>query len=118
MLIKLADRLHNMRTLRYFREDKQKRIAKETLEIYAPIAHKLGIRAIKGELEDLALKYLEPDVYKTLRKRIASKREEREEGTKQLIKIIKQKLKEHGVDAEVEGRAKYFYSIFSAPQLM
>jgi GTP pyrophosphokinase len=112
ILIKLADRLHNMRTLKYFREDKQKRIAKETLEIYAPIAHKLGMNAIKGELEDLSLKYLEPEVYGMLRKRIASNRREREERTKEFIRHIKEGLKERGIEAVVEGRAKYFYSIY------
>ncbi|MCX6707487.1 MAG: bifunctional (p)ppGpp synthetase/guanosine-3',5'-bis(diphosphate) 3'-pyrophosphohydrolase [Candidatus Woesearchaeota archaeon] len=112
MLIKLADRLHNMRTLKYFREDKQKRIAKETLEIFAPIAHKLGMNAMKGELEDLSLKYLEPEAYSMLRKRIASNRREREERTKAFIKHIKDGLNERGIEAVVEGRAKYFYSIY------
>ncbi|MCX8147580.1 MAG: RelA/SpoT family protein, partial [Candidatus Woesearchaeota archaeon] len=112
MLIKLADRLHNMRTLKYFREDKQKRIAKETLEIYAPIAHKLGMNSIKGELEDLSLKYLDPEAYQMLRKKIASKRKEREEKTKEFIRQIKNALKERGIEATVEGRAKYFYSIY------
>ncbi|PIN86942.1 (p)ppGpp synthetase [Candidatus Woesearchaeota archaeon CG10_big_fil_rev_8_21_14_0_10_44_13] len=112
MMIKLADRLHNMRTIKYFREDKQKRIAKETLEIYAPIAHKLGIRSMKGELEDLSLKVLDPESYQLLRKKIAEKREEREKRTKEFISIIKQKLQERGINAELEGRAKYFYSIY------
>ncbi len=112
MLIKLADRLHNMRTLSAHREDKQKRIAKETIDIYAPIAHKLGIRTIKGELEDLSLKYLDPDAYYALRDQIASKRGEREERAKQFIKLINEKLRERGINAAVEGRAKYFYSIY------
>lgn len=112
MLIKLADRLHNMRTIRYFREDKQKRIAKETLDIYAPIAHKLGIRSIKGELEDLALKAIDPEAYQFLRKKIAEKREEREKKTDEFIDIIKKSLNERGISAKVEGRAKYFYSIY------
>lgn len=112
MLIKLADRLHNMRTLGVFRPDKQKRIAQETLDIYAPIAEKLGMWSIKGELEDLSLKYLEPDVYQQIKKRIAEKRKLREEKTAEFIKVIKDKLKEHNIDSSVTGRAKYFYSIY------
>ncbi|MFO8015847.1 MAG: bifunctional (p)ppGpp synthetase/guanosine-3',5'-bis(diphosphate) 3'-pyrophosphohydrolase [Candidatus Woesearchaeota archaeon] len=112
MLIKLADRLHNMRTIRHFREDKQKRIAKETFDIYAPIAQKLGIRWIKGELEDLSLKVLEPQIYRKLRRKITEKREEREAKTKEIINKIKDNLKKHGIDSRVEGRAKYFYSIY------
>ncbi|MBU0536493.1 MAG: bifunctional (p)ppGpp synthetase/guanosine-3',5'-bis(diphosphate) 3'-pyrophosphohydrolase [Nanoarchaeota archaeon] len=112
MLIKLADRLHNMKTLKHFREDKQKRIAQETLDIYAPIAHKLGMWKMKGELEDLALKHLDPEAYNNLRDKISSKRQEREERAKQLIKTIKDKLKERGIEAGIEGRAKYFYSIY------
>ena len=112
ILIKLADRLHNMRTLGYFREEKQKRIAQETLEIYAAIAHKLGMWNIKGELEDLSLRYLQPDVYKFLREKINEKRDEREKNAKELIKTIQDGLKEKGVDAQVYGRAKYFYSIY------
>lgn len=112
VFIKLADRLHNMRTLEHFREEKQKRIAKETLEIYAPIAHKLGMWNIKGELEDLSLRYLQPDVYKFLREKINEKRGEREHSAKELIKTIKKGLKEKGIEAEVYGRAKYFYSIY------
>ncbi len=112
ILIKLADRLNNMRTLRAFRPEKQKRIAQETLDIYAPIAHKLGIRFIKGELEDLSLKYLDPEAYQMLRKKISEKREEREAGTKEIIRTIKKNLSEYGIDADVQGRAKYFYSIY------
>ncbi|MBI4150177.1 bifunctional (p)ppGpp synthetase/guanosine-3',5'-bis(diphosphate) 3'-pyrophosphohydrolase, partial [Candidatus Woesearchaeota archaeon] len=112
ILIKLADRLHNMRTIKYFRPDKQRRIAQETLDIYAPIAHKLGIRFIKGELEDLSLKALDPEAYKLLRNRIAEKRVEREKKTAEFIKVIKDRLKEHNIEADIEGRAKYFYSIY------
>jgi len=112
MLIKLADRLHNMRTLKPLRDDKQKRIATETLNIYAPIAHKLGVWNIKGELEDLSLRYMEPEIYQALRDRIHEKREEREEKTTQIINVIKEKLKESGIRADVYGRAKYFYSIY------
>ncbi|HLC47022.1 MAG TPA: bifunctional (p)ppGpp synthetase/guanosine-3',5'-bis(diphosphate) 3'-pyrophosphohydrolase [Candidatus Nanoarchaeia archaeon] len=112
ILLKLADRLHNMRTLQHFREDKQRRIAQETLDIYAPIAHKLGIRFIKGELEDLSLKVLDPAAYQMLKSKIAGKREDSESRTKEFIKIIRDKLKQRGIEAEIEGRAKYFYSIY------
>lgn len=112
ILIKLADRLHNMRTLKVLREDKQKRIALETLNIYAPIAHKLGIRFIKGELEDLALKHLHPEAYVMLRESIAEKREEREKRTARFIRKIKDALQNHNIKAKVQGRAKYFYSIY------
>jgi GTP diphosphokinase / guanosine-3',5'-bis(diphosphate) 3'-diphosphatase len=112
ILIKLADRLHNMRTLKFLREDKQKRIAKETVEIYAPIAYKLGIWEWKGELEDLALRYLEPEVYQDLKGKINRKREEREEKAREIIKQIDDQLRENNIDAKVFGRAKYFYSIF------
>ncbi len=112
MLIKLADRLHNMRTLKYFRPEKQKRIARETLEIYTPIAHKLGIWTLKGELEDLCLRYLEPEIYKMLKEKINEKRAQREKRTLEFIKLLKTRLKEKGIDAEVYGRAKYFFSIY------
>jgi GTP diphosphokinase / guanosine-3',5'-bis(diphosphate) 3'-diphosphatase len=112
MLIKLADRLHNMRTLKYFRPEKQKRIAKETLEIYAPIAHKLGVWNIKGELEDLSLRFLEPEIYTMLRKRINEKRDEREKNTEDIISTIERELKRKNIKAKVYGRAKYFYSIY------
>jgi len=113
MLIKLADRLHNMRTLKHFKnEEKRKRIAQETLDIFAPIAHKLGIRFIKGELEDLSLKELDPRGYQLIRNSIAEKREEREKKTHMFIRAIIQALKKHDIEAEVYGRAKYFYSIY------
>ncbi|MFH2020043.1 MAG: RelA/SpoT family protein [archaeon] len=113
ILIKLADRLHNMRTLKYVREDKQKRISKETMEIYAPIAHKLGLYGIKGELEDLALRYLKPDIYQYLKKKINEKREAREEKAKKITDMVENKLREASVDyVEVAGRAKYFFSIY------
>ncbi|MBT7903187.1 bifunctional (p)ppGpp synthetase/guanosine-3',5'-bis(diphosphate) 3'-pyrophosphohydrolase [Candidatus Woesearchaeota archaeon] len=112
IVVRLADRLHNMRTLSYFREDKQKRIAKETMEIYAPIAHKLGIWRIKGELEDLSLRYLDYKTYSILREKIAEKRGEREKATTDLTQQIKDALKKEGIDADVKGRAKYFYSIY------
>jgi len=116
ILIKLADRLHNMKTLDKIRKDKQVRIAKETLEIYAPIAHKLGIYKLKGELEDLSLRYLMPEIYRELAKNVKEKRRDREANTKEIITIVKQKLREHGIHAKVEGRAKYFYSIYKKMQ--
>ena len=82
ILIKLADRLHNMRTLKFFDEVKQKRISRETMDIYAPLAHKLGMYSLKGELEDLSLRYLEPKVYQDLKKRINEKRDAREKRAK------------------------------------
>ena len=112
MLVKLADRLHNMRTLSHLVPERQKRIAEETLLIYAPIAQKLGMRQMKGELEDLSLKVLDPEAYQALRNTIAEKRVEREERTRQFTSLILENLKKRGITAEVEGRAKYFYSIY------
>ena len=112
MLIKLADRLHNMRTLKDLREDKQKRIAEETMSVYAPIAYKLGVGYIKGELEDLSLRYLEPKVYQYLKARISEKRVDREAKTEKIIEEIKDLLKKNKIQADVSGRAKYFYSIY------
>jgi guanosine-3',5'-bis(diphosphate) 3'-pyrophosphohydrolase len=113
MLIKLADRLHNMRTLRTFREEKQRRIAQETLNIYAPIAHKLGMHKLKGELEDLSLRILDPAAYKFLTGKIAEKREQREKSTEDIIRVINKSLKSRGIHATIVGRAKYFFSIYS-----
>ena len=113
ILIKLADRLHNMRTLKHIRPDKQKRISKETMEIYAPIGHKLGLYSIKGELEDLSLRYLKPDIYQYLKNKINEKRETREGKAQIIMKIMKENFKQKGIDIiEVSGRAKYFYSIY------
>lgn len=112
MLIKLADRLHNMETVRTFREEKQRRIAQETLDIYAPIAHKLGMRTVKGQLEDLSLRVLDPGTYRFLADKISEKREERDKDTRKLLRLIRKKLKEKGIEANVQGRAKYFYSIY------
>jgi GTP diphosphokinase / guanosine-3',5'-bis(diphosphate) 3'-diphosphatase len=113
ILIKLADRLHNMRTLKYVREDKQKRISQETMDIYAPIAHKLGLYTIKGELEDLSLRYLKPDIYQYLKNKINEKRQIREEKAAMIIGVLKEKLLASGVEIfEISGRAKYFYSIY------
>lgn len=112
LIIKLADRLHNMQTLKYLREDKQIRIAKQTMEIYAPIAQKLGMAELKGQLEDLSFRFLDPNAYQEIKQRINKKRTERERETKKTIDYLKGKLKEKGIDADVFGRAKYFYSIY------
>lgn len=112
ILIKLADRLHNMRTLKYMPEANQKEKAKEVLDIYAPLAHRLGISKIKWELEDLALRYLEPTEYYDLVKVIAEKRTEREEQISHIISQLKLNLTMGGIEADIEGRPKHFYSIY------
>lgn len=112
VLIKLADRTHNMRTLQYLAPEKQRRIAQETLDIYAPIAHRLGIYWIKSELEDLALKHLRPEIYAQLKQDVAQKRKHREKYTNDVISRLSKVLAEEGIDAEVSGRSKHFYSIF------
>ncbi len=116
ILLKLADRLHNMRTLKSSDEKKQRRVAHETLQIYAPIAHKLGIFWIKGELEDLALRYLNPEIYKLISKSISEKRSQREKVTKQIINDVETHLKKEKIVAQVSGRAKYFFSIYKKMQ--
>lgn len=116
MFIKLADRLHNMYTLKEFRPDKQVRIARETLEIYAPIAEKLGMWRMKGELEDQALRYINPKVYQFLKEKIAEKREVREQRAAEYVKKVRSLLKAHHVACNVSGRAKYFYSIYKKMQ--
>jgi len=112
ILIKLADRLHNMRTLSYQPGPKQREIAEETLEIFAPLAHRLGIYKIKWELEDLSLRYLEPDQYYALVDRIAKKRREREDYINLVISKLREKLDEAGIKADISGRPKNFYSIY------
>ena len=112
VLIKLADRTHNMRTLQYLAPQKQQRIAQETLDIYAPIAHRLGIYWIKSELEDLALKHLRPETYARLKQDVAQKKKHREKYTNDVISRMSKALAEEGIDAEVSGRPKHFYSIF------
>lgn len=111
ILIKLADRLHNMRTLRYQPEPKQKEIARETLEIYAPLAHRLGIYHLKWELEDLAFRFLEPASYYELAERIAKTRAKREEYIAGVIKILRSRLAAVGLEADISGRPKHLYSI-------
>lgn len=112
IIIKLNDRLHNMRTLEYISREKQIYKSKETLEIYAPLAHRLGIIKIKWELEDLCLRYLEPDIYYELVKKVAEKRKQREAFIAEIMDIIKNKTAEIGIDIYIDGRPKHFYSIY------
>ena len=112
VVIKLADRLHNMRTLKYMRSEKQKRIAQETLEIYAPLAHRLGIFNIKWELEDLSFRYMEPDKYYDLVDQMKEKRKVREEIVNEAIDVLKKTLTESSISFEINGRPKHFYSIY------
>ncbi len=111
VLIKLADRLHNMRTLEHLPEAKRRRIAQETLDIYAPLANRLGIGWMKSELEDLCFRYLQPDVYAELSKQVAKKQEEREKSLAELIDMVQRNLVLYGFPAEVTGRAKHLHSI-------
>jgi GTP pyrophosphokinase len=112
ILIKLADRVHNMRTLDHMPPDKQISIAQETLDIYAPFSHRLGIAWIKSELEDLALKYLHPEIYYQLKRNVAKKKSDREKYIGEVISITTKKLEAEGIEAEVTGRPKHFYSIY------
>ncbi len=112
ILIKLADRLNNMRTLQHLDESKRKRIAAETRDVYAPLAHRFGIAKIKTELEDLSLKFLEPEIYNDLVKKIELTREEREAYIETMIRSIKAAMTEAGIKAEVQGRAKHIDSIY------
>jgi len=112
VLIKLADRLHNMRTLKFQRPERQIPIARETLDIYAPLAHRMGVYAIKWELEDLALRYIEPETYYELVRMVGMKREERERLIAEVTKELGVKLREAGIKAEIVGRPKHFYSIY------
>jgi guanosine-3',5'-bis(diphosphate) 3'-pyrophosphohydrolase len=112
ILIKLADRLHNMRTLQYQPEAKQRSIAKETLDIYAPISNRLGISWVKSELEDLSFRYLEQQIYYDLASKVTKKKQERESDVEQVKDIILGKLAEHGLKGDVSGRSKHLYSIF------
>jgi GTP pyrophosphokinase len=112
IMIKLADRLHNMRTLRYQKPESQQRIAKETLEIYCPIAQRLGISKIKIELDDLSLKYLEPEVYYDLVDKIAIRKSERETYIQSIVDEVSVHIKNAGIQAKVDGRVKHFFSIY------
>ena len=112
IIIKLADRLHNMRTLKYMRDDKRKRIARETMELYAPLANRLGISNIKWELEDLSLRYLEPDVYYELVENVKQKRRERQIYISEAVRQIEEVFDDLDIHASISGRAKHFYSIY------
>ena len=112
VLIKLADRLHNMRTLKYQRPERQIPIARETLDIYAPLAHRMGVYTIKWELEDLSLRYIDPEGYQELVRLVGMKREERERLIADVSQQLSVRLREAGIKAEITGRPKHFYSIY------
>ncbi len=112
VLIKLADRLHNMRTLKFLSEDKQRRIARETMDIYAPLANRLGIWQIKWELEDLSFRYLDPATYKQVAKFLDERRVDRQEYINRVIAILEKELQKAGVKADIKGRPKHIYSIW------
>lgn len=112
ILIKLADRLHNMRTLQYMKPEKQREKARETMDIYAPIAHRLGISKIKIELDDFSLKYLEPDVYYELAEKISLRRDAREAFVREIVDEVSDQMKEAGIHAKIDGRVKHFFSIY------
>ncbi len=112
IMIKLADRLHNMRTLNFMTPQKQREKSKETMEIYAPLAQRLGISKVKIELEDLALKYLEPEAYQDLTHQVSLHKDEREMYVKSLVDVVKDLVKKAGIKATVEGRAKHLFSVY------
>ena len=112
IIIKLADRLHNMRTLQFMKPEKQKEKAKETMDIYAPIAQRLGISKIKTELDDLALKYSQPEVFFDLVNQINARKTEREEFVQQIVEEVSAHIKRAGIEADVNGRVKHFFSIY------
>ncbi|NGZ97537.1 MAG: GTP pyrophosphokinase [Nitrospira sp. WS110] len=112
VIIKLADRLHNMRTLEHLKESKRHEIAKETLEIYAPLANRIGIGWVKNELEDLCLKHLNPDVYETLRVRVAKRDEDRQQYIQEVRELVEKALAENGLVGAVNGRPKHLYGIY------
>lgn len=113
IFLKLADRLHNMRTLNFMRPEKQKRIAQETLDVFAPLANRLGIGKIKAELEDLSLRYLHPDQYFEIVQLVSQTKDEREATVKVLMDKIAADVKANGINAQITGRAKHYYSIYS-----
>jgi len=116
ILLKLADRLHNMRTLNYMSQEKQKKISQETLEIFAPLANRLGIGKIKAELEDLSLRYINPEKYYEIAQLVAQKKTERDLIVQDLIEKINFALKNSGINAKIKGRAKHYYSIYNKMQ--
>ncbi|MEE6250671.1 MAG: bifunctional (p)ppGpp synthetase/guanosine-3',5'-bis(diphosphate) 3'-pyrophosphohydrolase [Bdellovibrionota bacterium] len=112
ILVKLADRLHNMRTLNHMPYEKQERIARETLDIYAPLANRLGISSLKVELEDLSFRYMRPEIYYDLVQKVNQKKKEREEYVSQVIGDLEEQLKEVQLNPEIQGRSKHLYSIY------
>ena len=112
IIVKLGDRMHNMRTLQYVSEDKQKKIAQETLDIYVPLASRLGINSVKGELEDLCLRFLHPEIYYRLAEKVAMKKSEREKYINETVRVIQDKLIDYGMKIMVKGRPKHFFSIY------
>ncbi|HRF23609.1 MAG TPA: HD domain-containing protein, partial [Chitinophagaceae bacterium] len=113
ILIKLADRLHNMRTLDSMKREKQLKISSETVYVYAPLAHRMGLYNIKTEMEDLAMKYMEPDVYKDIARKLAETKKERTKFINEFIKPLKDKIEKAGVNAEIYGRPKSIHSIWN-----
>ena len=111
VIIKLADRLHNMRTLHHQPPERQKAIALETLDIFTPLAHRLGMNAVKQELEDLCFKYLEPIAYQDIARKVGLRRIEREENIRLVIRSLSEKLDENNIRYEIDGRSKHLYSI-------
>jgi GTP diphosphokinase / guanosine-3',5'-bis(diphosphate) 3'-diphosphatase len=111
VLIKLADRLHNMRTLQHLQEERRQNVAKETLEIYAPLAHRLGMGKVRGELEDLSFRYVDPIGYEQVHEAVETRRKSGEAFLAKVIKVLQQKLRENGVEARVDSRIKRLYSI-------
>ncbi len=116
ILVKLADRLHNMRTLDFMPAEKQRAIAQETLDIYAPLANRLGISIVKNELEDLCLKYLHPQAFREIKEKVAQKKREREKYIEEVVAILNKALEDQQINGEVTGRPKHFYSIYSKMQ--
>lgn len=116
VLIKLCDRLHNMRTLDVVKPEKQKRVATETLEIFSPLANRLGVWQVKWELEDLAFRYIEPEIYKSIAKKLSERRVDRESFIGSFVDELGSQLREQGIEAQIQGRAKHIYSIWSKMQ--
>ena len=116
IIVKLSDRMHNMRTLQYVSKEKQMSKAQETLDIYVPLASRLGINSVKADLEDLCLRYLHPDIYYRLAEKIAMKKRERESYIQETLQLVEEKMLEYSVNGEVTGRPKHFYSIYKKMQ--
>jgi len=112
LLVKLCDRVHNMRTLEFLSESRQQRIARETLDIYAPLAHRLGINWMKSELEDLAFRYLKPEIFNSIKEKVSLKKKERSLYIDDVVRLLSRELEQNGVAADVKGRPKHFFSIY------